>query len=229
MLVQNHIKYALIVAGGKGLRMNQTLPKQFTEIGGLPVLMHTLNKFALVKNINIYLVLPESEISFWHLLCKQYQFLVNHTIVTGGDSRFMSVKNGLNAINTQKDALVAIHDGVRPFITEPMINNAYQIAAQKGNSVTAVRLKDSIREVSLTGENKNVNRNNYYLIQTPQTFVLNQIKSAYQTVTNYNYTDDASVLETTGLKINLIEGSYSNIKITTPEDLLFAQALLNNL
>jgi 2-C-methyl-D-erythritol 4-phosphate cytidylyltransferase len=215
-------KYALIVAGGKGLRMGAEIPKQFLLLHGKPVLMHTIEAFATITDIRIVLVLPQSQMSYWQELNKEYSFSIPHTLVAGGDTRFQSVKNGLSAIS---DGMVAIHDGVRPVISHELLNNAYDTCQLKGNAVLAVRLKDSIREVDLLG-NKNVNRNNYYLIQTPQVFQSSEIIAAYQQAEHDNFTDDASVLESVGAKIHLVEGSYSNIKITTPEDLAMVEFLL---
>jgi 2-C-methyl-D-erythritol 4-phosphate cytidylyltransferase len=184
--------------------------------------MHTIEAFAAITDIRIVLVLPQSQMSYWQELTKEYSFSIPHTLVSGGDTRFQSVKNGLSAFS---DGLVAIHDGVRPVISHELLNNAYDTCQLKGNAVLAVRLKDSIREVDLLG-NKNVNRNNYYLIQTPQVFHSNEIIAAYQKAEHDNFTDDASVLESVGAKIHLVEGSYSNIKITTPEDLAMVEVLL---
>ena len=214
-------KTALIVAGGNGSRMESDLPKQFILLAGKPILMHTIEAFYNCNVSNIIVVLPPNQIDFWKELCTQFSFNLSHEIVSGGASRFESVQNGLVLCN--EEDLVAIHDGVRPFITAEIINNCFDVAAQKGNAVAAVRLKDSIRKVDLLG-NKNVNRDAYFLIQTPQTFKCNIIKDAYQAQDHINFTDDASVLEASGHAINLIPGDYKNIKITTPEDLLVAEA-----
>jgi 2-C-methyl-D-erythritol 4-phosphate cytidylyltransferase len=160
--------------------------------------------------------------SYWQELTSEYSFSISHTLIAGGDTRFQSVRNGLSVVS---DGMVAIHDGVRPIISQELLANAYDTCEQKGNAVLAVRLKDSIREVDLLG-NKNVNRNNYYLIQTPQVFHSSEIKSAYDVTEHDNFTDDASVLESAGAKIHLVEGAYSNIKITTPEDLAMAEVLM---
>jgi 2-C-methyl-D-erythritol 4-phosphate cytidylyltransferase len=214
-------KTALIVAGGNGSRMESDLPKQFILLAGKPILMHTIEAFYNCNVSNIIVVLPHNQIEFWIELCTQFSFVLPHEIVAGGASRFESVQNGLVLCN--KEDLVAIHDGVRPFINAEIINKSFEIAAQKGNAVAAVRLKDSIRKVDLLG-NKNVNRDGYFLIQTPQTFKCQLIKEAYQAQDHINFTDDASVLEANGHAINLIPGDYKNIKITTPEDLLVAEA-----
>lgn len=216
-------KTALIVAGGSGTRMETNVPKQFLLLGGKPILMHTIEAFYNNGVNHIILVLPQSQIAFWNQLCQTHQFTIQHQIVPGGASRFESVQNGLQYCNN--DDLVAIHDGVRPFISKEIILNSFETAAQKGNAVAAVRLKDSIRKVELLS-NKNVNRDNYYLIQTPQTFKAQLIKEAYAAQDHINFTDDASVLESNGHAINLIPGNYKNIKITTPEDLLVGEAFL---
>lgn len=217
-------KYALIVAGGSGLRMGSDIPKQFLLINGLPILMHTINAFSGIQNLHILLVLPESQIEFWKNLCNKFSFSVQHRLVIGGETRFHSVRNGLQHIN---DGLVAIHDGVRPVISKDIIEKSFSVAASVGNAVAAVKLKDSIRELTITGNTKNVNRNNYFIIQTPQTFKIELIKQAYLNATHYNFTDDAGVLEEVSkIKINLIDGDYKNIKVTTPEDIEIAAVFL---
>lgn len=218
-------KIALIVAGGSGSRMESNLPKQFILLVGKPILMHTIEAFYNNNDCKIIVVLPANQIDFWKELCTEFSFNISHQIIAGGNSRFESVQNGL--LHCNDDELVAIHDGVRPFINNEIINQSFEIAALKGNAVVAVRLKDSIRKVDLLG-NKNVNRDSYFLIQTPQTFKCKLIKDAYQAQDHINFTDDASVLEANGHSINLIAGDYKNIKITTPEDLLVAEALYKN-
>lgn len=218
-------RHALIVAGGKGLRMGAEIPKQFLELKGLPVLMHTIKAFRFDPKLSITLVLPADQFTYWKWLCEKHNFQEPHQLVAGGDSRFQSVKNGLLAI-AEPNALVAIHDGVRPLISKEIIENSFKVALEKGNSLVVVKLKDSIRKQDLLGNSKGVNRDNYYLVQTPQTFEMSQILKAYETAEDDNFTDDASVLEASGQKINLIEGNYRNLKITTPEDLIIASALL---
>jgi 2-C-methyl-D-erythritol 4-phosphate cytidylyltransferase len=215
-------KFAVVVAGGNGLRMETDIPKQFLLLKGKPVLMHTLLKFSNCKQL--VLVLPDKQISYWSELCKQYNFLLPHTVVKGGKERFFSVLNGLRAL--PDDGLVAIHDGVRPCLSEQIITNSFDVAEKYGNAVSAVPSKDSIRMVD---EEKNiaVDRSKYYLIQTPQTFNLALLKKAYgQTVYQDTFTDDASVFESAGNNIHLIKGEYTNIKITTPEDLPLAELFL---
>ena len=220
-------KYVVIVAGGSGTRMKREIPKQFIPVAGKPILMHTLEAFQKADaSIRIILVLPESQVLGWKSLCAQYNFELPHQITHGGDSRFQSVKNGLAQI---KDftGLVAIHDGVRPLISTHIISESYRVAESKGNAIVAVPLKDSIRWAK-GSENKVQDRSEYQLVQTPQTFQVALIKTAFDTDYDTAFTDDATVLEATGEKINLIEGDYRNIKITTPEDLIVAEAFLAN-
>lgn len=218
-------KYAIIVAGGSGLRMGADVPKQFLELGGLPVLMHTIRKFhESFSGIIIKLVLPQTQQEYWHSLCKKYSFELPHDVVNGGDTRFQSVKNGLNSIS-EVLGTVAIHDGVRPFVSREIIIHSFKVAAELGNATVAVALKDSIRVLE-NGKSKAVDRTAYRSIQTPQTFRLDLIKKAFETPELPSFTDDASVFEHAGHQINLIEGSYENIKITTPEDLILGETLL---
>jgi 2-C-methyl-D-erythritol 4-phosphate cytidylyltransferase len=219
-------EYAIIVAGGKGTRMNNVVSKQFIEINGLPILMHTIKAFiAYSEKVNIILVLPEDELEVWNKLCQQYNFKVKLTIAIGGDSRFQSVKNGLAKIESH-DGLVAIHDGVRPLVSKDIIGASFRLAAVHKSAVAAVRLKESIR-ITNQDTTKAVDRSDYRLIQTPQTFDLAMIKKAYEIKEEQSLTDDASVVERAGYKISLFEGSYTNIKITTPEDLVIAEAFLH--
>jgi 2-C-methyl-D-erythritol 4-phosphate cytidylyltransferase len=215
-------KYAVIVAGGSGSRMQTDVPKQFISVGGLPVLMHTLNRFAQsVPNLQLLLVLPQTHFETWAQLCQQYKFATPHQLIEGGNTRFASVKNGLAAIPND-EGLVAIHDGVRPFVATRAIQESFAVAQAKGNAIVAVDLKDSIRYVEENQPSKAMERSKFKLIQTPQTFQVAQIKAAYNVPYNDTFTDDASVAEAFGQQITLIEGNYENIKITTPEDLLVA-------
>jgi 2-C-methyl-D-erythritol 4-phosphate cytidylyltransferase len=218
-------KSVIIVAGGAGKRMGGDIPKQFIEIGGKPVLMHTILRFFdFDSNIFIVLVLPFHQIETWNLLCSQHRFMLPHQIVAGGDERYNSVKNGLEKISDNQ--LVAIHDGVRPLVSRETISKSYQLAEIYGSAVPSVPVKESLREV-LEGKNRPVDRRNFYLIQTPQTFKSSLIKQAYQKPYNPLFTDDASVFEAAGNEVHLFEGNIENIKITTPTDLKIAAILLN--
>ncbi|MFY8019537.1 MAG: 2-C-methyl-D-erythritol 4-phosphate cytidylyltransferase [Bacteroidia bacterium] len=218
-------RFAVIVAGGKGLRMGSDIPKQFLILNGMPVLMHTIQKFSQINLEKIILVLPESQFDYWDELKKQYNFTLPHELVKGGETRFHSVKNGLDHIQ-DSHSLVAIHDGVRPMIQQDFIEQSFIQAEKFGNSILAIKPKDSIRKQELLS-NHSVNRNNYYLIQTPQTFQTALIKEAYEKAEDDNFTDDASVLEgVLKQKIHLIQGDENNIKITSPVDLKIASVLL---
>lgn len=217
-------EYALIVAGGKGTRIKSKLPKQFLELCGRPVLLHTLDAFyRYSQDIRIILVLPEDDFETWKLICARFNFSKPVTLQKGGDTRFQSVRNGLRLI--EGDGLVAIHDGVRPLVSENIIGASFQLAAVHQSAVAAVRLKESIR---FTDQNNTTaaDRSRYRLIQTPQTFDVQLIKKSYETKEDESLTDDASVAERAGHAISLFEGSYENIKITTAEDLVMAEALL---
>lgn len=220
-------KSVVIVAGGAGLRMGSEVPKQFIIIGTRPILMHTITAFyEYDADINIILVLPHSQFTYWVELCQKHNFTIKHKVVRGGDSRFQSVKNGLNTIENTTNGLVAIHDGVRPFVDKHIIENSFQAAEKYGNGIVAVKLKDSIRIEQENGSNKAFDRSKCHLIQTPQTFKVALIQKAFQQQESDLFTDDATVLEGIGEQIHLVEGSYKNIKITTKEDLQIARALL---
>ena len=217
-------RYALIVAGGSGTRMGADVPKQFLPVAGQPILMHTINAFYHFDHLlEIIVVLPVSHFSKWTALSLEYDFDVPHRLVAGGSTRFHSVKNGLNTI--EGDGVVAIHDGVRPLVDITIIEESFKRAREDGNAVAAVSLKDSIRKLS-DGQTKAVERKDYKAIQTPQTFDLGLIKKAYEIDYVESITDDASVAELAGHQINLIQGSYKNIKITTTEDLIVAEAFM---
>ena len=214
-------KVALIVAGGKGERMNTDIPKQFLVLNDLPILMHSLNAFSHLDKI--ILVLPRAQIENWEELCKQYNFILKHTVVAGGINRFGSVKNGLAKID--EGSIVAIHDGVRPLVSKNLINKLMG-ATKKGNGIIPiVAVKDSIRKVE-GDKSKAVSRSNLYKVQTPQCFFASTLKDAYKQNFSLFFTDDASVLESNGGKIITIIGEEKNLKITTEEDLMLAEALI---
>lgn len=217
-------KYVIIVAGGSGKRMGAEIPKQFLELAGRPVLMHTIERFkAYDDGIEIITVLPENQLRFWVEMQKKYGFSVPHTLVKGGRHRFFSVRNGLRFVNDP--GLVAIHDGVRPFVSLETISRCFDTAAKLGNAIPSIPATESVRVLTDDG-NKPVNRISVRQIQTPQVFSAELIKKAYQLDYRPEYTDDAMVLEQTGEKINLVEGNRENIKITNPEDLLISSVLL---
>jgi 2-C-methyl-D-erythritol 4-phosphate cytidylyltransferase len=219
--------YAVIVAGGSGKRMGAEIPKQFIELAGRPVLMHTIERFKSFNNaVEIITVLPENQLRHWIDLQKQYSFTVPQTIVKGGSARFFSVRNGLMFVNVP--GLVAIHDGVRPFVSIDTIRRCFETAEKLGNAVPSISPTESLRIVNEEG-NQPLNRLHVKRIQTPQVFSAELIKKAYLQEYKPEFTDDATVLEKMGEKINLIEGNRENIKITNPEDLLISNALLATL
>ena len=220
--------WAIIVAGGSGSRMQSSMPKQFLTVDGIPILVRTLRAFwDYNPEIKLIVVLPDNEQGRWQEIKQAYDVRIPHTIVSGGKTRFQSVKNGLSAIESN-DGLVAIHDGVRPFVSAELIQRCYESAQIIGSGVAAVHLKESIREMMSATESISRDRTKYRLIQTPQTFQVSLIKDAFKLDEQNYFTDDASVYEADGGKISLVEGSYENRKITTPEDLIWAEAYLSN-
>jgi 2-C-methyl-D-erythritol 4-phosphate cytidylyltransferase len=216
--------HAIIVAGGNGKRMQTTVPKQFLLLNQEPVLMHTIRAFAnSTFRPTIILVLAENDFDTWAGLCKTYQFGIEHQIVAGGSERFYSVLKGLAAVETE--SIVAIHDAVRPLVSQELIDKAYQIAQENGNAIPGVVPSDSLR-LRNGNSSKIINRDEVRLIQTPQVFRSEQLKKAYQQAYSTRFTDDASVVEAAGFEINLIEGERSNIKITYPQDIILANQFL---
>jgi 2-C-methyl-D-erythritol 4-phosphate cytidylyltransferase len=219
--------YVVIVAGGSGKRMGADMPKQFLELAGRPVLMHTIERFKKFNEaIEIITVLPENQLRFWIDIQKKHSFQVAHTLVKGGSNRFYSVKNGLKFVNSP--GLVAIHDGVRPFVSIDTIKRCFETAEKLGNAIPAISPTESLRIVTETGSEP-VSRFHVKQIQTPQVFSAALLKEAYLQEYCPEFTDDSTVLEKKGVKINLIEGNRENIKITNPEDLLISAALLQSI
>jgi 2-C-methyl-D-erythritol 4-phosphate cytidylyltransferase len=220
-------KCAIIVAGGSGTRMGAPLPKQYLEIGGKPILMHTLLKFyEFSSSITLILVIPSADMDLWRQLCSKHDFSVPHTVVAGGQSRFQSVKNGLDAVDVDH-GLVAIHDGVRPFVSVEVISKSFEEAAISGSAIAVAPLKDSIRKINSEGGSTFQDRQLFRLVQTPQTFSLVKIKRAFQTEELSIFTDDATVYEHQGWEVSLIPGNPENIKITTPEDMDYADYIIS--
>ena len=224
-------KYAVIVAGGKGLRMGGELPKQFLPIKGLPVLMRTMQVFHQCdRDIELILVLPASQIDYWRNLCEEYAFVVPHRLATGGETRFHSVANGLALIQDDDEALVAVHDGVRPFVSGAVVRTCYEQACRQGAVVPVVEPVETLREMSGADDVKasvTVDRSRYRLVQTPQVFGVNLLKRAYAQPYTPHFTDDASVVEAFGHPVALVQGNRENIKITTPFDIRIAEAVLS--
>ncbi len=220
-------KYVIIVAGGKGLRMGGAIPKQFLEVKGEPILMRTIDRFlAYDSSISVRLVLPESHFAYWREMCEKYQFSTPHTLVLGGETRFHSVLNGLNSIHPTERAVVAVHDGVRPFVSVETIDATFTTAAEKGVAVPVVHSVDSLRKVNEVGS-ESVDRSLFRLVQTPQTFQYDILKKSYEQTYRDTFTDDASVVEAAGFAIQLVEGNRENLKITTAYDMKIAEALVD--
>ena len=215
---------ALIVAGGKGLRMGSDLPKQFLPIGGKPVLMHTIEAFyRFDEEMKIVLVLPQEQQTSWRELCQKYHFSIGHVLADGGETRFHSVKNGLAYV---EPGLVGVHDGVRPFVSRQVIERCYQLAETKKAVIPVVDVVETIRHLTDTGS-ETVSRSDYKLVQTPQVFDVELLKRAYAQEYTSFFTDDASVVEAMGESVYLTEGNRENIKITTPFDLKISSVLVN--
>ena len=221
--------YAIIVAGGSGTRMGTAIPKQFLLINGKPVLMHTLAAFHHSQTKpELILVLHADFHAYWQELCARHNFTIPHQLIKGGETRFHSVKNGLDNIEDGIDAIVAIHDAVRPLTSKDIIDKSYEQAQLNGNAIAAVQSRDSIRQVK-NNQSVSLLRDEIYLIQTPQTFKLSQLRKAYEQPFDPKFTDDASVVEQSGEPINLIAGSYLNLKITFPQDIEVAELLLKKI
>jgi 2-C-methyl-D-erythritol 4-phosphate cytidylyltransferase len=217
-------KYAVIVAGGVGLRMGAALPKQFLELHGKPVLWHTLEAFlAAFNDIQIILVLPQQYFETGQHIISSTTNAHRVWMCAGGETRFHSVKNGLDHIH--KHAIIFVHDGVRCLLTPNLIKRCYDGALNNGNAIPAINAVDSMRIEKMDG-NEIIDRNKVRIIQTPQTFYSDIIKSAFEQDYHETFTDEASVVEKLGVKINLVEGEETNIKITKPIDLLIADKIL---
>lgn len=219
-------KYVIIVAGGKGLRMGGDIPKQFIPIHGKPVLMRTIEAFyAYDSQINIILVLPLAHQAYWKELCEKYKFSLPYRMANGGETRFHSVKNGLDLIPSS-EGIVGVHDGVRPFVSQEVIKECYEQARLFQAVVPVTDVVETVRHILENGESETVPRSQYKLVQTPQVFTVNLLKKAYSQAYSSLFTDDASVVEHLGMKVHLVSGNRENIKLTTPFDLKVAEVLL---
>lgn len=219
-------KIVLIVAGGSGIRMNSGIPKQFMLLHNRPILMHTLSVFHRYnRNMEIILALPENQTEKWKELCKTHEFRILHQVVSGGETRFHTVKK--NIAGLPDSSLVAIHDGVRPLVSLDTIDRCFQTASEFGNAVPCIGIPETLRR--LNGKrSRQVNRTKYRLIQTPQVFIADLLKKAYDQDYRPDFTDDAGVVENLGHTIRLVEGNTENIKITYPQDLIVAGTLLRD-
>ena len=218
--------YVIIVAGGKGLRMGSDIPKQFLPIGGKPVLMRTIERFREYSpTLQIILVLPKAQQDYWQQLCKEYDFKVEYLLADGGETRFHSVQHGLALIPDDAEGVVGVHDGVRPFPSIEVIRNCYETARKAKAVIPVIPVVETVRHLK-DETSETVPRGDYRLVQTPQTFNIQLLKSANRQPYNDNFTDDASVVEAYGFDITLVGGNRENIKITTPYDLKIAEVLI---
>lgn len=218
--------YVIIVAGGKGLRMGTDIPKQFLPIGGKPVLMRTLERFREYSpTLQIILVLPKAQQDYWRQLCQEYHFQIEYQLADGGETRFHSVQHGLALIPDDAEGVVGVHDGVRPFPSIDVIRNCYNTAREKKAVIPVIPVVETVRHIQ-GDDSETVPRNDYRLVQTPQTFDIQLLKTANHQPYNDGFTDDASVVESYGNSITLVEGNRENIKITTPYDLKIAEVLI---
>ena len=243
--------YVIIVAGGKGLRMGADVPKQFLPVGGIPVLMRTMMRFREYSpDLNIILVLPKAQQDYWRSLCQQHQFPLpqspspfgeglgvrpgagggSYQLADGGQTRFHSVQNGLALIPDDAEGIVGVHDGVRPFVSVEVIARCYEAARTAKAVIPVTPVVESLREIEKRHSelSKAVPRDEYRLVQTPQTFDIQLLKAANRQPYNDGFTDDASVVESYGHAITLVEGNRENIKITTPFDIVVAEAIINS-
>jgi 2-C-methyl-D-erythritol 4-phosphate cytidylyltransferase len=219
-------KTVIVTAGGIGTRMNSDIPKQFLLLGGTPILMHTIKKFyAFDSTMEILVTLPKDWWPYWKDLCVTHNFKIPLTLIEGGKERYHSVQK---AVQVAKGEIIAVHDAVRPLVSNQTIQNAFQLAKEEGSGIPVLPLKESIRKKSIDG-NKAVYRNEYVLVHTPQCFCSDWLKDAYNQPFTNEFTDDASVVEKSGNPIHLSSSNEENIKITTPNDLKIAGLFINQL
>ncbi len=244
--------YIIIVAGGKGLRMGGDIPKQFLPVGGLPVLMRTMMRFRqALPEVSIILVLPKAQQNYWQGLCAQHRFNIDYQLADGGKTRFHSVQNGLALVPDDAEGVVGVHDGVRPFVSVDVIRRCYEQARTSQAVIPVVPVVETVRRILPDHTSVTVPRDEYRLVQTPQCFDIQLLKTAYKRAQNQTcldsaereqarpkvkaanrqpyteaFTDDASVVEAYGHAITLVDGNRENIKITTPGDLKIAETLI---
>ncbi len=218
---------SIIVAAGSGKRMGEPLPKQFLELGGRAILMRTIeNMYSAIGEHQVVVVLPNDYIDYWHKLCQEQNFVIPHQVVGGGADRFFSVKNGVDLVN-QASQVVLVHDGVRPFVSSALVNRVVDAAMSRGAVVPTLAQIDSIRQLMPNGESSIVDRSLYKRVQTPQGFSASLLRLAYEQPFSPLFTDDASVVESLGEKILLVDGEEQNIKITTSFDMLIGETIIN--
>lgn len=217
-------KYAVIVAGGKGVRMGSAVPKQFLLLNGQPILYHTIKAFTdAYADVHLVLVLPSDQLSYAQMVLQSFPERIDVTIVAGGETRYHSVQNGLKVV--EGESIVFVHDGVRPLVTTDLIHRCYEQAVEKGSAIPAVAVADSMRIIE-DDESRPIDREMMRIIQTPQTFRSEFILPAFEQEYQVSFTDEATVVEANGGIVFLADGEKGNIKVTTPEDMIVAEALL---
>jgi 2-C-methyl-D-erythritol 4-phosphate cytidylyltransferase len=206
--------------------MGLPVPKQFALVAGRPVLMHTIARFHEADPLlGIIVVLPADQHEYWNDLCREHDFRIEHTVVSGGETRFHSSQNGLRAIPDDVDGVVGIHDGVRPFVSVEVIRRCYAEARRSGSAIPVVPVVDTLRIVGEGNGSHNVDRSQFRAVQTPQVFSIGLLREAFRQQWRPEFTDDASVVEGIGVKIGMVEGNRENVKLTTPLDMLVAEEL----
>lgn len=219
----------IIVAGGKGRRMGGDVPKQFLTLAGRPVLMRTIDRFrSFDPHMQIVLVLPTDQQDYWQSLCREHHFDASEACVSvadGGEERFHSVRNGLLQVSSDVD-LVAVHDGVRPFVSLDVIARCFDEAERRGAAIPVIPVAETLRHIYNKESSITVPRSDYRLVQTPQVFQADLLRRAYEQPYRDNFTDDASVVEALGQNVAFVEGNRENIKLTTPFDLRVASLLV---
>ena len=224
--MENHKNSVIIVAGGSGTRMRASVPKQFLELAGKPILMHTMDVFyQFDNNMLIVVVLPADQHQTWNNLCEKFSFSIPHVLAAGGESRFHSVQNGL--AKTPNKGIIAVHDGVRPLVAAETISRCFEAAKIAKGVIPVVPVTESVRLIQENAQSIPVDRDKFVLIQTPQVFDAEILHKAYQQPFSSAFTDDATVVEKLGIGIQLVEGNFENIKITRPLDLLIAEAIIS--
>lgn len=219
--------YMIVVAGGQGMRMGADVPKQFLPLKGRPILMYTLERLhSYDADMRLILVLPKAQQAYWKQLCETHHFDIEHVIADGGDSRFQSSKNGLGLIADDEEGYVGIHDGVRPFVSLDTIRRCFDVAEDSYAAIPVMPVTSTLRYVDPRGAGNNVDRSLFREVQTPQVFDIALAKKAFDQPYRDTFTDDASVIESLGCRVSMVEGNRENIKITTPFDLKVAEAVL---